>query len=105
APAPRNLPESVSFASYSSVSANSSPLPGSQPQVDSSVCREQTALPYCVIFSAVHFRSRILRINPAATLVFPIFRECPPTTTTTPPENPVCAATTTCLPIRQLCPT
>jgi len=80
APAPKNRPESVRLASYSSLSAkgccasvgaHSHALPSF----------EQTPWPYCVIFTAVQLRSRSRRMSPATTDVFPIFRECPPTTT------------------------
>src|SRR5207244_12885458 len=102
APAARYRPVSVPFGSYSSLTANSSPVSASQPHAFPSCA--QTPWPYCVILTAVHLRSRSLRINPATTLVFPRLRECPPTTTSIRRSSPAPPAGASIPPLRGAAP-
>src|SRR5271163_668899 len=80
APAAKYRPESVVLSppTRSSLTAT---VCSAVSQSHGSPLAEHIPCPNCVILNAVQCISGIAAINPATTLVFPIFRVCPPTTT------------------------
>src|SRR5277367_3424371 len=80
APAARYLPESV-VASPPTRSSLTATVCSAVSQSQGSPFAEHIPCPNCVTLNAVQRISGIAVINPATTLVFPIFLVCPPTTT------------------------
>src|SRR5580704_6023573 len=80
APAARYLPVSVELSppTRSSLTAR---VCSAVSQSHGSPLAEHIPCPNCVILNAVQCISGSAAISPATTLVFPIFRVCPPTTT------------------------